>query len=68
MAFIPLSTPLNQLEDGKTLKLRIAPSQRGETIDMAWWRPPHGNNASDPAAPRANSPATTVPPSPRTIA
>ena len=37
--FIPLSTPLNRLEDGKTLKLRIAPSQRGETIDMAWWRP-----------------------------
>jgi len=39
VAFIPLSTPLNRLEDGKTLKLRIAPSQRGETIDMAWWRP-----------------------------
>jgi hypothetical protein len=38
-AFIPLSTPLNRLEDGRTLKLRIAPSQRGETIDMAWWRP-----------------------------
>jgi hypothetical protein len=38
-AFIPLSTPLNRLEDGKTLKLRISPSQRGETIDMAWWRP-----------------------------
>ena len=38
-AFIPLSTPLNRLEDGRTLELRIAPSQRGETIDMAWWRP-----------------------------
>ncbi|MBK9115283.1 MAG: hypothetical protein IPM22_06490 [Betaproteobacteria bacterium] len=39
VAFIPLSTPLNQLADGKTLKLRIAPSQRGETIDLVWWRP-----------------------------
>ena len=38
-AFIPLSTPNNLLEDGRTLKLRIAPSQRGETINMAWWRP-----------------------------
>jgi hypothetical protein len=39
VAFIPLSTPNNLLEDGRTLKLRIAPSQRGETINMAWWRP-----------------------------
>lgn len=39
VAFVPLSTPLNRLEDGRTLKLRIAPSQRGEAIDMAWWRP-----------------------------
>jgi hypothetical protein len=38
-AFIPLSTPNNRLEDGKTLKLRISPSQRGTTLDMAWWRP-----------------------------
>lgn len=39
VAFIPLSTPNNRLEDGKLLKLRIAPSQRGTTLDMAWWRP-----------------------------
>ncbi len=39
VAFIPLSTPLNRFEDGKTLKFRIAPSQRGQTIDVTWWRP-----------------------------
>lgn len=39
MAFIPLSTPNNRLEDGKVLRLRIAPSQRGEQIDFNWWRP-----------------------------
>lgn len=39
VAFIPLSTPQNLLQDGRTLKLRIAPSQRGETVDLVWWRP-----------------------------
>ena len=39
VAFIPLSTPLNELKDGRTLRLRIAPSQRGETVDLVWWRP-----------------------------
>ena len=39
VAFIPLSTPLNQLQDGRTLRLRIAPSQRGEAVDLVWWRP-----------------------------
>ncbi len=39
VAFIPLSTPLNLLQDGRTLKLRIAPSQRGEAVDLVWWRP-----------------------------
>lgn len=39
MAFIPASTPNNRLEDGRTLKLRIAPSRRGEKIDFNWWRP-----------------------------
>lgn len=39
MPFIPLSTPNNLLPDGKTLRLRIAPSQRGQKIDFNWWRP-----------------------------
>ena len=37
--FVPLSTPNNLLADGKSLRLRIAPSQRGHKIDVNWWRP-----------------------------
>ncbi|MFO1302497.1 MAG: hypothetical protein U1F54_02125 [Burkholderiales bacterium] len=37
--FVPLSTPNNLLPDGKSLRVRIAPSQRGQKIDVNWWRP-----------------------------
>ncbi len=37
--FVPLSTPNNLLADGKSLRMRIAPSQRGQKVDVNWWRP-----------------------------
>ncbi|MFO1302960.1 MAG: hypothetical protein U1F54_04465 [Burkholderiales bacterium] len=37
--FVPLSTPNNLLADGKSQRWRIPPSQRGQKIDVNWWRP-----------------------------
>ncbi|MEZ5738866.1 MAG: hypothetical protein R3E68_04970 [Burkholderiaceae bacterium] len=39
VAWIPLSTPSNRLQDRESRRLRIAPSQRGSSIAVAWWRP-----------------------------
>jgi hypothetical protein len=31
--------PGNRLEDGRAVRTRIAPSQRGQTVALHWWRP-----------------------------
>jgi hypothetical protein len=39
MAWIPASLPGNLLPDGQSRRHRIAPSERGKKIQLAWWRP-----------------------------
>lgn len=39
MAWIPASLPGNLLPDGQSRRQRIAPSERGKKIQLAWWRP-----------------------------
>lgn len=38
-AWLPLSTNLNLLADGAKHTMRIAPSERGKSVEVAWWRP-----------------------------
>lgn len=38
-AWVPLSTDLNLLADGAKRTMRIAPSERGQSVEVAWWRP-----------------------------
>lgn len=38
-AWLPLSTNLNLLADGTKLTMRIAPSERGQSVEVVWWRP-----------------------------
>jgi hypothetical protein len=39
MAWIPASLPGNLLPDGQSRRHRVAPSERGKRIQLAWWRP-----------------------------
>lgn len=45
-AYIPASLPGNRLESGRFQRWRIAPSQRGQTVEVHWWRPGREIDAS----------------------
>jgi hypothetical protein len=38
-AWVPISTPNNRLADGQSLRARVAPSDRGQAVELVWWRP-----------------------------
>lgn len=40
------SLPGNRLEDGHFRRWRIAPSQRGQSVEVRWWRPAKAADAS----------------------
>lgn len=44
-AWVPLSLPANRVEPGRFKRWRIAPSQRGQTVEVNWWH--HGDNGPD---------------------
>ncbi|MCL4747056.1 MAG: hypothetical protein KJZ83_16805 [Burkholderiaceae bacterium] len=39
VAWIPASLPGNRMADGQSRRLRIAPSDRGQSVELFWWRP-----------------------------
>ncbi len=50
-AWVPTSLPDNRLESGRRMRVRIAPSERGEQLQVLWWRPGRkladGNRGAD---------------------
>lgn len=42
------SAPDNRLEDGRAVRTRIAPSQRGQVVTLHWWRPGKAGTAGPP--------------------
>ena len=47
-ASAPVSQPGNRLEPGRFMRWRIAPSQRGQVVDLQWWRPGGDVDAAGP--------------------
>lgn len=45
-AWVPASLPGNRLESGRFVRWRIAPSQRGQAVELHWWRPGQAIDAS----------------------
>ena len=45
-AYVPASLPGNRLENGRFKRWRIAPSQRGQAVELHWWRPGGAIDAS----------------------
>lgn len=45
-ASVPASLPGNRLESGRFVRWRIAPSQRGQAVELHWWRPGQAIDAS----------------------
>lgn len=63
MAWIPTSLPGNLLPDGQSRRHRIAPSERGKKIQLAWWRPGKKFGDSDIRGPdRIRRVRLTLPP------
>lgn len=46
-AFVPVSSADNRVQDGRFRRWRVAPSQRGTTVHVAWWHPGRAAEGTD---------------------